>query len=269
MPKLPTEDASRYRHLEKMSTAELLSSINLEDNTVASTVQHSLNQIEKLVDALVPKIKNGGRLFYLGAGSSGRLGVLDASECPPTYGVDETMVTAVIAGGDQALRKAIENAEDDDVQGFIDLKKENISNKDFLVGIAASGKTPYVLGALQKSKAAGITTGCIVCNPDSPIAATADYPVEIIVGPEIVSGSTRMKAGTAQKMALNMISTALMIRLGRVKDNKMVDMKISNSKLKNRGIQMICEEKGVSPEKAEELLSMYGTVRKVLSDFVI
>ena len=265
MSKATTESSSNYRHLEKMETAELLKGMNEEDLTVAAAVKDSLPQLERLVDAVVYRIQNNGRLFYLGAGSSGRLGILDASECPPTYGVEEHLVTGIIAGGDAAIRKAVENAEDDEIQGFIDLKKENICERDFLIGIAASGKTPYVLGAIQKCKSLGIQTGCIVCNPDSPIAKAVDFPVEIIVGPEFVSGSTRMKAGTAQKMALNMISTALMIKIGRVKDNKMVDMKINNAKLKLRGVQMICEEKGVSPEMAEELLSKYGSVRKALA----
>lgn len=250
-----------------MSTSELLKNMNDEDKSVALAVEMSLGQLELLIDALIPKILKGGRLFYIGAGSSGRLGILDASECPPTYGVDETLLTGIIAGGDAAIRKAVENAEDDDQQGFADLLNYNISDLDFVIGIAASGKTPYVLGALKACKLNKIATGCVVCNPHTPITEAADYPVEIIVGPEFVSGSTRMKAGTAQKMALNMISTALMIKLGRVKDNKMIDMKISNAKLKRRGIQMICQETGINTEDATKLLERFGSVRMALDAF--
>lgn len=265
--KLYTEASSKHRNLDKMSTSELLKNMNDEDKSVALAVEMSLGQLELLIDALIPKILKGGRLFYIGAGSSGRLGILDASECPPTYGVDETLLTGIIAGGDAAIRKAVENAEDDDQQGFADLLNYNISDLDFVIGIAASGKTPYVLGALKACKLNKIATGCVVCNHHTPIAEAADYPVEIIVGPEFVSGSTRMKAGTAQKMALNMISTALMIKLGRVKDNKMIDMKISNAKLKRRGIQMICQETGINTEDATKLLERFGSVRMALDAF--
>ncbi|MFZ4543433.1 MAG: N-acetylmuramic acid 6-phosphate etherase [Saprospiraceae bacterium] len=259
-----TEATSSYQELEKMDTHMILNCINSEDIKVALAVKNSLTQIEKLIEALLLKIQNGGRLFYIGAGSSGRLGILDASECPPTYGVSEELVIGIIAGGDRAIRHAIENAEDDPDAGFGQLKAKMVSKQDFVVGIAASGKTPYVVGAIQQCKNAGISTACIVCNTASPLAKIADYPVEIIVGPEFVSGSTRMKAGSAQKMVLNMISTALMIKLGKVKGNKMVDMKVSNAKLKKRAIDMVCEETKLSKEEAAELIHRYGSVRKAM-----
>lgn len=259
-----TEQNSHYRHLEKMSTQELLTSINQEDKTVPLAVEKCIPQIEKLVNAATDKLLAGGRLFYLGAGTSGRLGILDASECPPTYGVPHNLVIGLIAGGDSAIRKAVEFAEDSKNLGWKDLQEHEISSKDFVVGIAASGTTPYVIGALETCRKNGISTGCIVCNPDSPIAQQADYLIECMVGPEFVTGSTRMKSGTAQKLILNMISTSIMIKIGRVKDNKMVDMQLSNQKLVERGIKMIVEATGIEKSKAEELLLKYGSVRKAI-----
>ncbi len=264
MFKNTTESSPIYDNLELMDTSTLLYLMNQEDQTVPLAVEKALPQIEALVESLVPKIASGGRLFYLGAGTSGRLGILDASECPPTYGVPDDIVIGIIAGGDYAIRHAVENAEDIHNQAFIDLLKHKPTSNDFIVGIAASGTTPYVLGALQESKKQGITTGCIVCNEGSPIAQAADFPIEVVVGAEFVTGSTRMKAGTAQKLVLNMISTSLMIRLGRVKGNKMVDMKLSNAKLVNRAITMIIKELGVSENVAKELLEQYGSVREAL-----
>lgn len=259
-----TEQESNYNDLDKMSVLELLQNINKEDQTVPQIVQQSIPEIEKLVEAIVPKLNNGGRLFYIGAGTSGRLGVVDASECPPTFGVSEDLVIAIIAGGDKAIRKAVENAEDSKEQGWEDLLKHKISPNDAVIGIAASGTTPYVIGALEKCNQEGIITGCITCNANSPMSLVSQYPIEVIVGPEFVTGSSRMKAGTAQKLVLNMISTSLMIKLGRVKGNKMVDMQLSNHKLINRGIQMIVDEIGVSTELAKELLETNGSVRKAV-----
>lgn len=239
-----TEHPSLYHHLEKMSTRELLENINCEDQRVAPAVASVIPHIELLVNTIVTKLQAGGRLFYIGAGTSGRLGVLDASECPPTYGVSESLITGVIAGGDSALRKSVENAEDDLQQGWDDLKMFEPTDNDLIIGIAASGTTPYVLGALQKAKLHGITTGCIVCNANSPIGAASNHPIEIVVGPEFVSGSTRMKAGTAQKLVLNMISTSVMIRLGYVEDNLMVNMKINNVKLLDRAVGIILTKTG-------------------------
>lgn len=259
-----TESSSPYRHLEKMSTRELLVNINTEDKKVPLAVEAAIPQIEKLVDAVTDKLLSGGRLFYIGAGTSGRLGIVDASECPPTYGVPHELVIGLIAGGDSAIRKAVEFAEDDTEQGWKDLLQYNITTKDIVVGIAASGRTPYVVGALKHCQKNGITTGCITCNPDSPVAAQADFPVEIIVGPEFVTGSTRMKAGTAQKLALNMLSTSVMIKLGRVEDNKMVNMQLTNEKLIERGIRMIAEATGLSNEESYALLTKYGSVKKAM-----
>jgi len=229
--KKTTESRSNYDHLEKMSISELLKNINNEDKTVPLAVAKSLPQIETLVQEIVLKLKNGGRLFYIGAGTSGRLGIVDASECPPTFGVSHNLVIGLIAGGDKAIRKAVEFAEDSADIGWEDLKKFNISNKDIVVGIAASGTTPYVIGALKNCNTNGIATGCITCNQASPLALTANYPVEVVVGPEFVTGSSRMKAGTAQKLVLNMLTTSTMIQLGHVKGNRMVDMQLSNNKL--------------------------------------
>lgn len=262
-----TEQNSLYQNLDKMTTQELLTAINTEDKKVAFAVEKSKQQIEKCIDAIFLKLKEKGRLFYIGAGTSGRLGVVDASECPPTFGVDYNKVIGLIAGGDQAIRKAVEFAEDDTQQAWVDLKKFNITSKDFVVGIAASGTTPYVVGGLQKCQENNIQTACIVCNTDSPISKYADFPIEVIVGAEFVTGSSRMKAGTAQKMVLNMISTSVMIKLGHVKGNKMVDMQLSNDKLVARGTQMIVDETHIAPQLAQQYLLEQGSVRKAI-DFI-
>jgi len=263
-----TEQDSLYDNLEQKSTLEILNNINKEDQTVALAVAKAIPQVEAFVNQAVVKMKAGGRLFYIGAGTSGRLGVLDASECPPTFGVSFDVVVGIIAGGDAAIRKAVENAEDDTVQAWKDLQDYKISRDDVLVGIAASGKTPYVIGGLKDANHAGLLTACIVCNAGSPVATNAKYPIEVIVGPEYLTGSTRMKAGTAQKLVLNMISTTLMIQLGKVKGNKMVDMQLSNNKLVNRGINMIVAETGVSKEMAEALLNKCGSVRKAVEEYL-
>ena len=258
-----TESDSSYRHLEKMSIAELLININNEDQKVAAAVARSIPQIEKLVEVISDKMLMGGRLFYIGAGTSGRLAVVDASECPPTYGIPYGLVIAVIAGGDRAITQAVENAEDDREQGWKDLSDFNVSDKDVVLGIAASGTTPYVIGALEECRKMGIMTGSISCNPDSPVSAVADFPIEVVVGPEFVTGSTRMKSGTAQKLVLNMISTSVMIQLGRVEDNKMVNMQLTNDKLVDRGVKMLMHKLGLDEyEKAKELLLKYGSVKK-------
>lgn len=259
-----TESSSNYTHLEKMSVHELLININREDKTVPLAIEKVIPRIELLVDIVVEKMKNGGRLFYIGAGTSGRLGVVDASEIPPTYGMPEGKVVGIIAGGDKAIRKAVEYAEDDEQQAWIDLAVFKISKDDVLIGIAASGRTPYVIGGLKEARSYGITTACITCNAGSEVANHADYPIEVVVGPEFVTGSTRMKAGTAQKLVLNMISTATMIKLGRVKGNKMVDMQLTNNKLVDRGTKMIMDELGVKQTEAEQLLKQYGSVRKAV-----
>ena len=264
--KITTEQSSHYNELEKMSTSQLLRGINNEDKTVPLAVENELESIEKLVDQVVDKMEKGGRLFYIGAGTSGRLGVLDASECPPTFGVTDDRVLGLIAGGDVALRKAVENSEDDLAGAWKDLQEYQISGRDVLVGIAASGTTPYVIGGVRKAREEGIVTGCITCNRNSPLAKEVDYPIECVVGPEFVTGSTRMKAGTAQKLILNMISTSVMIKLGRVKGNKMVDMQLSNAKLVNRGVQMIMEELQVDREEAKKLLEEHKSVRGVLKN---
>ena len=262
-----TEQSSKYEHLEKMSVQELLSNINQEDKTVPLAVEKALPHIEILVAEIVSKMKLGGRLFYIGAGTSGRLGVVDASECPPTFGVPFDLVNGIIAGGDKAIRRAVENAEDDENQAWIDLKEHNINENDVVIGIAASGTTPYVIGGLKACNKNYISTGSISCNAGSPLSQTANFPIEVIVGPEFVTGSSRMKAGTAQKLVLNMISTTAMIQLGKVKGNKMVDMQLSNSKLVDRGVKMIMGEIPVSYEKAAELLAKYGSVRKAVDNF--
>jgi N-acetylmuramic acid 6-phosphate etherase len=261
---LTTETSSRYTDLEKMPVGELLRNINQEDKTVPLAVEKALPQIEALITKIVERMQSGGRLFYIGAGTSGRLGVVDASECPPTYGVPPGMVVGLIAGGDRAIRNSIEHAEDDENQAWKDLLEYQINETDTVVGIAASGRTPYVVGGLRTARAQGLLTGCIVCNTGSPVAAEAEYPVEVVVGPEFVTGSTRMKSGTAQKLVLNMISTSVMIRLGRVKGNKMVDMQLSNTKLVNRGVRMVMEELGVEQSVAESLLQKHGSVRKAV-----
>lgn len=262
-----TEQSSKYEHLEKMSVHDLLSNINQEDKTVPFAVEKALPQIETLVDVVVAKMKLGGRLFYIGAGTSGRLGVVDASECPPTFGVSFDLVNGIIAGGDTAIRRAVENAEDDATQAWIDLQEQNISENDVVIGIAASGTTPYVIGGLKACNENNITTGSISCNAGSPLSQTAKLPVDVVVGPEFVTGSSRMKAGTAQKLVLNMISTAAMIQLGKVKGNKMVDMQLSNSKLVDRGVKMIMAEIPVSYDEASELLKKYGSVRKAVDNY--
>lgn len=265
--KLTTEQSSKYNDLEKMDTLKLLTNINREDQSVAYAVEKAIPCIYRLVDIIVSKMKKGGRLFYIGAGTSGRLGVLDASECPPTFGVSDDWVVGLIAGGDGALRKAVENAEDDTNLAWKDLSKYNICDKDVLIGIAASGTTPYVIGGVQIAKQHNIITGCITCNKNSPLSLEANHPIELIVGPEFVTGSTRMKAGTAQKLVLNMISTAVMIKLGRVLGNKMVDMQLSNKKLTKRGIKMIMDELDVDKELASQLLLKHKSVRKILDEY--
>src|SRR5690606_10189840 len=262
-----TEKESNYDHLEKMSIHEVLTNINHEDESVPNAVKKSISQIEALTGAIVEKMRHGGRLFYIGAGTSGRLGILGASVCPPTFGVPYDWVIGHIAGGDTAIRKAVEFAEDDQEQGWKDLQEYSINEKDVLVGIAASGTPPYVIGALQAANDAGLVTGCVVCNLGSPVAAEAKFPVEVVVGPEFVTGSTRMKAGTAQKLVLNMISTTAMIQLGRVKGNKMIDMQLSNNKLVARRVKIIMDETGASEEQAAELLEKYGSVRASIQNY--
>lgn len=263
-----TEADSFYNDLEKMTVHELLANMNKEDKTVPLAVEKAIPQIEKLVDIIVEKMMSGGRLFYIGAGTSGRLGIVDASECPPTYGIEQGLVVGLIAGGDRAIRKAVEFAEDDLSQGWLDLKEHNISEKDVVIGIAASGSTPYVIGALNTCNEHNIVTGCITCNSESELANVAKFPVEIIVGPEFVTGSTRMKSGTAQKLALNMISTSVMIKLGRVRGNKMVDMQLSNNKLVDRGTKMLMKNTGIKEyEQAKTLLLQWGSVRKATEKF--
>ena len=262
-----TESDSNYNSLELMSTRDLLYNINKEDKSVAGLVELQIPKVEKLVDSIIPRMKLGGRLFYLGAGTSGRLGIVDASECPPTFGVDHDLVIGIIAGGDKAIRKAVEFAEDDVNLGWKDLQKYDINKNDVVIGIAASGSTPYVVGALGMCQRHEILTGCIVCNLHSPLSKVSDIPIEIVVGPEFVTGSTRMKAGTAQKLILNMISTSTMIKLGRVRGNKMVDMQLSNNKLVERGVKMIMKELGLDCEQASLLLKQYGSVRDVLNNY--
>ncbi len=263
-----TEQDSTYNDLEKKSILEILQNINNEDKTVPYTVEKVIPQIVALTNAASDKMNNGGRLFYIGAGTSGRLGVLDASECPPTFGVTHERVIGIMAGGDIAIRKAVENAEDNSSQAWTDLLVYNICEKDVLIGIAASGKTPYVVGGLKKANEMGIITGCIVCNGNSPIAANSKYPIEVIVGPEFLTGSTRMKAGTAQKLVLNMISTTVMIKMGRVKGNKMVDMQLTNNKLVNRAVEMIVKESGIDKQTATKLLNEFGSVRKAVEAYM-
>ena len=264
--KKTTEQDSYYDHLEKMSLVDLIHNINEEDQTVAFAVKKSISQIKLLTEKIIEKLQNGGRLFYLGAGTSGRLGILDASECPPTFGVSHNLVVGLIAGGDKAIRKAVEFAEDSQEQGWKDLENHQINKRDIVIGIAASGTTPYVLGALKKCKEHEIITGCITCNKNSPISQLAKFPIEVVVGPEFITGSSRMKAGTAQKMILNMISTSTMIQLGKVKGSKMVDMQLSNDKLVERGIIMLAEELNIDRSEATILLKKYGSVRKAIQN---
>ena len=260
-----TESPSHYRHLEKKPVVELLQIINKEDQSVPAAIEKSIPQIEAFIQAAIKKLYVGGRLFYIGAGTSGRLGILDASECPPTYGVPYGLVVGIIAGGEKAMTQAIEGAEDDKMQGWYDLESHKVSDQDVVLGIAASGTTPYVIGALAHCRSRGIITGSISCNLHSPLSKEADYPIEVIVGPEVVTGSTRMKSGTAQKLVLNMISTSLMILLGRVEDNKMVNMKLANQKLVNRGVKMLMEKMGLTDyEKAKDILLRFGSVKKAM-----
>ena len=263
-----TESESAYRHLEKMPVKDLLFHINEEDKKVAFAVEKALPQIEVLVDAVIDKLQVSGRLFYIGAGSSGRLGIMDAAECPPSFGVPDDLVIGIIAGGEKAFKKAIEKAEDNIEQGWNDLQQHAITKKDIVIGIAASGTTPYVLAALQKCKENNIATAGICCNPNTPIGQLVDYPIEVIVGPEFVTGSTRMKSGTAEKLLLNMISTAVMIRLGRIEDNRMVNMQLTNEKLMDRGIHILMKELNIDDyDKAKILLLHYGTVKKALEQY--
>ena len=262
-----TEKDSNYNHLEKMSIIDILSNINNEDQTVPNAVKQVIPELEILVNNIVGKLERGGRLFYIGSGTSGRLGIVDASECPPTFGVPHDLVIGIIAGGDSAIRKAVEFAEDSTTQGWIDLKSFNISNKDVVIGIAASGTTPYVINALKKCNENNILTGCITCNTNSPLSKESKFPIEVIVGPEFVTGSSRMKAGTAQKLILNMITTSTMIKLGRVKDNKMVDMQLSNNKLVDRGTKMLINELSISESEAKTLLDNHQNVRASIKAF--
>jgi N-acetylmuramic acid 6-phosphate etherase len=259
-----TESSSHFDNLEHQSVRELLTNINRVDKTVPDAVEKAIPQIEALVNATVERLQQGGRLFYIGAGTSGRLGIVDASECPPTYGVPHGLVVGIMAGGDQAIRKAVEFAEDDANQAWLDLQQHQVDEKDMVVGIAASGRTPYVIGGLEACNQRGIATGCITCNAGSRLAEVALYPVEVVTGPEFVTGSTRMKAGTAQKLVLNMLTTTTMIRLGRVRGNKMVDMHLSNHKLVNRGVRMVMEELQIGQEEAAALLQTYGSVRQAV-----
>jgi N-acetylmuramic acid 6-phosphate etherase len=260
-----TEETSGYRHLEKMPVKEILSNINQEDKKVPPAIEKALPQIEALIHAITDKMIMGGRLFYIGAGTSGRLGIVDASECPPTYGVPAGLVVGIIAGGLKAMTEAIEYAEDDTEQGWKDLQYHYVNNKDVVIGIAASGTTPYVIGALQKCRENGIVTGSISCNPDSPVSAAAEFPIEVIVGPEFITGSTRMKSGTAQKLVLNMISTTVMIQLGRVEDIKMVNMMLTNEKIVDRGVKMLMDKTAITDyAEAKKLLFTHGSVKKAI-----
>jgi N-acetylmuramic acid 6-phosphate etherase len=262
-----TESSSNYQHLEKMTTFELLQNMNQEDKTVPLAVERAIPQVEKVVEIAHASLQNGGRLFYIGAGTSGRLGIVDASECPPTFGVPHSLVNGIIAGGDTAIRKAVEFAEDDTEQGYKDLLAEGIQAGDMLIGIAASGSTPYVIGAVKEARRNGIHTACIVCNAGSRLSAEVEHAIEVVVGPEFVTGSTRMKSGTAQKLVLNMISTSVLIKMGRVKGNKMVDMQLSNHKLVNRGTRMIMEEISVDEATASALLHEHGSVRAAVEAY--
>lgn len=262
-----TEKSSLYENLEKKSIHELLVDINNEDKKVPGAVEKAIPQIEKLVEGIIKRMQCGGRIFYMGAGTSGRLGVLDASEIPPTYGMPNTFVIGLIAGGDKALRNPVEAAEDSTDKGWQELQEYKINRKDTVIGIAASGTTPYVIGALKHCRENGILTACITCNPDSPVAEQADIPIEVIVGPEFVTGSTRMKSGTAQKLVLNMITTSVMIILGRVKGNRMVNMQLTNKKLVDRGTRMIMEETHLEYDDAKNLLLLYGSVKKAIDSY--
>ena len=262
-----TEKSSNYNHLENKTVKDLVSIINKEDHSVAKSVSKNLDKIEKLINNIEPRMHKGGRLFYIGAGTSGRLGILDASECPPTFGVSDQIVIGLIAGGDKAIRKSQEFAEDSLDQGWEDLKKYEINSNDSVIGIAASGTTPYVVSTIKKCNEKEILTGCITCNSNSPLSKEAKFPIDVVVGPEVVTGSTRMKSGTAQKMILNIISTTLMIRLGRVKGNKMVDMQLSNNKLVDRAEKMLMNELKISLDEAKKLLQKHKSVRKSIENF--
>lgn len=264
---MTTETTSHYDNLEQMSVHDLLININKEDQSVPLAVERAIPQIEALVTQIVDRMRKGGRLIYIGAGTSGRLGVVDASECPPTYGVPHDLVIGLMAGGDGAIRKAVEYAEDDAEQAWKDIESYQPDEHDTVIGIAASGRTPYVIGGLNEARKAGLLTGCLVCNAGSAVAQAAEFPVEVVTGPEFVTGSTRMKAGTAQKLALNMISTSVMIQLGRVKGNKMVDMMLTNIKLQDRAAKMVMGEIGVDREQAEALLAKFGNVRGAIDGF--
>lgn len=259
-----SEWPSYYNSLEKMSTSEILTSINNEDQKIAAVVKSAIPFIQAFVDAVYPNMLKGGRLFYVGAGTSGRLGIVDASECPPTFGVPHELVVGIIAGGDQAIRKAVEHAEDDTDQAWVDLEEHEINKLDAIVGIAASGTTPYVIGAIKKARSLGLNTAGITVNPSSPLAKEAEFPITVPVGPEFITGSSRMKAGTAQKLVLNMISSAIMIKLGTIKGNQMVDMQLSNNKLIDRGTLMVMDKLNVDYKKANELLLKHGSVRKAI-----
>ena len=262
-----TEKSSNYNHLENKTVKDLVSIINKEDQSVAKSVSKNLNKIEKLINNIEPRMHKGGRLFYIGAGTSGRLGILDASECPPTFGVSDQIVIGLIAGGDKAIRKSQEFAEDSLEQGWEDLKKYEINSNDSVIGIAASGTTPYVVSTIKKCNEKEILTGCITCNSNSPLSKEAKFPIDVVVGPEVVTGSTRMKSGTAQKMILNIISTTLMIRLGRVKGNKMVDMQLANNKLVDRAEKMLMNELKISLDEVKKLLQKHKSVRKSIENF--
>jgi N-acetylmuramic acid 6-phosphate etherase len=260
-----TEQDSNYRHVEKMDVATIIATINKEDKTVPFSVEKVLPQIEKLIMAIGSIMEAGGRLFYIGAGTSGRLGILDASEIPTTFGLPAGRVIGIIAGGDKAVKQAVENAEDDAIQGWLDLQQHAVNSKDLVIGIASSGTTPYVIGALENCRKHCIITASISCNPKSPVSNVADYPIEVVVGPEFVTGSTRMKSGTAQKLVLNMISTAVMILLGRVVDNKMINMQLSNEKLVDRGTRMLMEQLKITEyQQAKSLLLQYGSVKNAV-----
>lgn len=264
-----TEKSSNYNDLENKTVKDLISIINKEDQSVAKSVSKNLDKIEKLINNIEPRLHKGGRLFYIGAGTSGRLGILDASECPPTFGVSDQIVIGLIAGGDKAIRKSQEFAEDSIEQGWEDLKKYKINSNDSVIGIAASGTTPYVVSTIKKCNEKEILTGCITCNSNSPLSKEAKFPIDVVVGPEVVTGSTRMKSGTAQKMILNIISTTLMIRLGRVKGNKMVDMQLANNKLVDRAEKMLMNELKISLDEAKKLLQKHKSVRKSIENFKI
>lgn len=262
-----SEQPSLYNDLEKKSVHDILTEINTEDHKVADAVQKAIPQIEKLVTGIVPRMKKGGRIFYMGAGTSGRLGVLDASEIPPTFGMEPTWVIGIIAGGDVALRNPVENAEDDTEQGWKDLQQYNINEKDTVIGIAASGTTPYVIAALKKAREMGCLTASITSNPGAPISEAAEIPIEMVVGPEYVTGSSRMKSGTGQKMICNMITTSVMIQMGRVKGNKMVNMQLTNAKLVDRGTRMLVDELGLQYDEARRLLLLHGSVKAAIDAY--